>query len=135
MKRSLRQEHESWKIYKKWQKEHADQIREGQWINSLSEFKEVYNQSGRRLRNVQYYVRFQVSQDTFRAINKQYKEDTGMSLKQEMRKMSTRDLAAFIQKDIEAYREQLKNAVDPETGKKLTAAQIAKMVSAYFFGS
>lgn len=135
MKRSLKQEHKSWQIYKKWQKEHASEIREGQWINSLGEFKEVYNQSGRNLRKVEYFVRFQTSYATFNAINKQYREDTGKSLRREMKKMSTKDLAAFIQSDIEDYRTQLKNAINPDTNERYTAAEIAKKVSTYFFGS
>ena len=49
MKRSTRAEHTAWQKYKKWQKEHIDEIREGQMITSLGEFKEIYRQAGRRI--------------------------------------------------------------------------------------
>ena len=94
MKRSTRAEHTAWQKYKKWQKEHIDEIREGQTITSLGEFKEIYRQAGRRIALIKQEVRFQTYGKTFTIFSRVYKAETGKALSPEARKKSTRELAA-----------------------------------------
>ena len=128
MKRSIRAEHTAWQKYKKWQKEHIDEIREGQTITSLGEFKEIYRQAGRRIALIKQEVRFQTYGKTFTIFSRVYKAETGQALSPEARKKSTRELAALIQDKINQFRAEMRG-----TGK--TAAETRLLVSEFFFGS
>ena len=128
MKRSIRAEHTAWQKYKKWQKEHIDEIREGQVITSLGEFKEIYRQAGRRIAVIKQEVRFQTYGKTFTIFSKIYKAETGQALPPEARKKSTYELAAFMQENINKFRSEMRSL-----GK--TAAETRLLVSEYFFGS
>ena len=128
MKRSTRAEHTAWQKYKKWQKEHIDEIREGQTITSLGEFKEIYRQAGRRIAVIKQEVRFQTYGRTFAIFSRVYKAQTGQALPPEARKKSTYELAALLQKNINKFREELR-------GMGKTAAETRLLVSEFFFGS
>lgn len=134
MRRKLKQEHKSWQIYKKWQKEHVNEIREGQLITSLREFQMIYNDPdiGRRIKKIQDEVRYQMSYKTFNALKKSYLmfNDEPLDSSQFNRAMSTKELAKYIQDEIEEYRLKLKEQ-NPNMSKK----DIALAVSNYFFGS
>lgn len=128
MKRSIRAEHTAWQKYKKWQKEHIDEIREGQTITSLGEFKEIYRQAGRRISLIEQEVRFQTYGKTFTIFSRVYKAETGQALSPEARKKSTRELAALIQDEINQFRAEVR-------GMGKTAAETRLLVSEFFFGS
>ena len=128
MKRSTRAEHTAWQKYKKWQKEHLDEIREGQTITSLGEFKEIYRQAGRRIALIKQEVRFQTYGKTFTIFSRLYKAETGKALSPEARKKSTRELAALIQDKINQFRAEVR-------GMGKTAAETRLLVSDFFFGS
>lgn len=128
MKRSTRAEHTAWQKYKKWQKEHIDEIREGQTITSLGEFKEIYRQAGRRIALIKQEVRFQTYGKTFTIFSRVYKAETGQALSPEARKKSTRELAALIQDEINQFRAEVR-------GMGKTAAETRLLVSEFFFGS
>ena len=128
MKRSTRAEHTAWQKYKKWQKEHIDEIREGQTITSLGEFKEIYRQAGRRIALIKQEVRFQTYGKTFAVFSRVYKAETGKALSPEARKKNTRELAALIQDEINQFREEVR-------GMGKTAAETRLLVSEFFFGS
>lgn len=128
MKRSIRAEHTAWQKYKKWQKEHIDEIREGQTITSLGEFKEIYRQAGRRISLIKQEVRFQTYGKTFTIFSRVYKAETGQALSPEARKKSTRELAALIQDEINQFRAEVR-------GMGKTAAETRLLVSEFFFGS
>ena len=128
MKRSTRDEHTAWQKYKKWQKEHIDEIREGQTITSLGEFKEIYRQAGRRIALIKQEVRFQTYGKTFTIFSRVYKAETGKALSPEARKKSTRELAALIQDEINQFRAEMR-------GMGKTAAETRLLVSQFFFGS
>ena len=128
MKRSTRDEHTAWQKYKKWQKEHIDEIREGQTITSLGEFKEIYRQAGRRIALIKQEVRFQTYGKTFTVFSRVYKAETGKALSPEARKKSTRELAALIQDEINQFRAEMR-------GMGKTAAETRLLVSQFFFGS
>lgn len=128
MKRSTRAEHTAWQKYKTWQKEHLDEIREGQTITSLGEFKEIYRQAGRRIALIKQEVRFQTYGKTFTIFSRVYKAVTGQALSPEARKKSTRELAALIQDEINQFRAEVR-------GMGKTAAETRLLVSEFFFGS
>lgn len=128
MKRSIRAEHTAWQKYKKWQKEHIDEIREGQVITSLGEFKEIYRQAGRRISVIKQEVRFQTYGRTFAIFSRVYKSETGQALPPEARKKSTYELAAILQENINKFRTEMR-------GMGKTAAETRLLVSEYFFGS
>lgn len=128
MKRSTRAEHTAWQKYKKWQKENIDEIREGQVITSLGEFKEIYRQSGRRIAVIKQEVRFQTYGKTFSIFSRVYKAETGQALSPEARKKSTYELAALIQDKINQFRAEVR-------GMGKTAAETRLLVSEFFFGS
>lgn len=128
MKRSIRAEHTAWQKYKTWQKEHLDEIREGQTITSLGEFKEIYRQSGRRIALIKQEVRFQTYGKTFTIFSRVYKAETGKALSPEARKKNTYELAALIQDEINQFRSEVR-----AMGK--TAAETRLLVSEFFFGS
>ena len=128
MKRSTRAEHTAWQKYKKWQKEHIDEIREGQVITSLGEFKEIYRQAGRRIAVIKQEVRFQTYVKTFSIFSRVYKAETGQALPPEARKKSTYELAALIQDKINQFRAEVR-------GMGKTAAETRLLVSEFFFGS
>lgn len=130
MKRAIRQEHKSWQIYKKWQKENVGKIREGQEITSLMEFKEIYNEMGRRIRNVQDAVMYQTSYKTFSNLRKTFKElypDEKVTFD---RTMSTQEIAEIMYDDIKRFKS---NYIQEHPGA--SSKQIAAAVSTYFFGS
>lgn len=128
MKRSIRAEHTAWQKYKKWQKEHIDEIREGQMITTLGEFKEIYRQAGRRISAIKQEVRFQTYGRTFAIFSRVYKTEIGQALKPEARKKSTHELAALLQESINKFRAEVR-------GMGKTAAETRLLVSEFFFGS
>ena len=139
MKRKTRATHDAWQQYKAWQKANPNKIREGQEIYTLGEFKEIYEQAGRRLNKVKNEVQYQTKYKTFRKIAKayraQYKAEHGnlkgfVALEAETaRKKSTRELAELIKDDIKAFYAEEKRL----NGNNAHDAKIA--VSHYFFGS
>lgn len=134
MKRSLLNEHKAWQKYKQWQKKNASSIREGQQITSLGEFKSIYNQNDRRLRNVQNRVKYQTDYETRLALNRSFKRELGRSLTAVERGMSTQQLAEQIKDQIYKYMDELeKDAI--ANGTSLSAKDKKLAVSSYFFGS
>lgn len=136
--RMLKQEKKSWAIYKRWQGENIGQIRAGQEIRSFKEFQTIYNDESvkRDLRVIKNEVRYLTDYNTYRRARKAYREQMrdveGWEFDESEfnRQMSTRELAALIQTSIEEFREK-RLQDDPNMIK----AQLAKEVSAYFFGS
>ena len=137
MRRKLLNEHKAWKAYKNWQKKNIDKIREGQEITSLGEFQIIYNECGRRITNVKQEVMYQTSKTTFNTFNSRYFAITGKNIEKRERSLSTRELAAKIVDDINAYREeQIKKYMTENNlsyGAALNKARID--VSKYYFGS
>lgn len=128
MNRKLKAEHKAWQKYKKWQKQNADKIREGQEITSLGEFKIIYNEAGRKISVIKSEVQFQTSLETYRAFNEQYKKIKGKKLSTSARKLNTHDLADMLLDDIYAFKEE-------EMKKGATKKEANLAVSTYFFGS
>lgn len=131
MKRRTRTEHIAWQKYKKWQKDNAELIREGQEINSLREFKLIYNEAGRRISLIKKEVTFQTSFKSYMSFRRAYEEKFEEKLpfsKREARKMSTRELAALLNDEIkDYYNRQIEAGLSPKKAKLA--------VSQYFFGS
>lgn len=131
MKRSIRAEHVAWQKYKEWQAtaKAEGKLLDGADINSLREFKEVYNQSGRSISRIKSEVQFQMSEKTFRNVKAIYEDATGEKLNREARRtMNTRDIAEQISGSIQDFRRQ-------RLSEGMSKKQIAKEVSKYFFGS
>lgn len=134
MKRKTRETHDAWQKYKAWQKANPKKIREGQEIYTLGEFKEIYEQAGRRLNKVKNEVQYQTSYKTFRKIAKAYREKFGKEkgfkpLEGEVaRKLNTRELADLIKDDITTFRQKL-------LAEGLSKKDVRLAVSEYFFGS
>ena len=134
MKRKTRATHDAWQKYKSWQKANPNKIREGQEIYTLGEFKEIYEQAGRRLNKVKNEVQYQTSYKTFRKIAKAYREKFGKEkgfkpLEGDVaRKLNTRELADLIKDDITTFRQKL-------LAEGLSKKDIRLAVSEYFFGS
>ena len=134
MKRKTRATHDAWQKYKAWQKANPNKIREGQEIYTLGEFKEIYEQAGRRLNKVKNEVQYQTSYKTFRKIAKAYREKFGKEkgfkpLEGDVaRKLNTRELADLIKDDIKTFRQKL-------LAEGLSKKDVRLAVSEYFFGS
>ena len=134
MKRKTRATHDAWQKYKAWQKANPNKIREGQEIYTLGEFKEIYEQAGRRINKVKNEVQYQTSYKTFRKIAKAYREKFGKEkgfkpLEGDVaRKLNTRELADLIKDDITTVRQKL-------LAEGLSKKDIRLAVSEYFFGS
>ena len=134
MKRKTRATHDAWQKYKARQKANPNKIREGQEIYTLGEFKEIYEQAGRRLNKVKNEVQYQTSYKTFRKIAKAYREKFGKEkgfkpLEGDVaRKLNTRELADLIKDDITTFRQKL-------LAEGLSKKDIRLAVSEYFFGS
>lgn len=134
MKRKTRATHDAWQMYKAWQKANPNKIREGQEIYTLGEFKEIYEQAGRRLNKVKNEVQYQTSYKAFRKIAKAYrakfgKEEGFKPLEGDVvRKLNTRELADLIKDDITTFRQKL-------LAEGLSKKDVRLAVSEYFFGS
>lgn len=130
MKRETYIIHRAWKIYKKWQKDNIESIREGQTITSLSEFSEIYKNPliGHKIQRIKQQVLYSTDYQTFMAFKSTYKQLMGESLPYSARKLSTRQLAEMLRPEIDRYRDAL-------TGRGLSSKEITLSVSEYFFGS
>ena len=130
MKRETYIIHRAWKIYKKWQKDNIESIREGQTITSLSEFSEIYKNPliGHKIQRIKQQVLYSTDYQTFMAFKSTYKQLMGESLPYSARKLSTRQLAEMLRPEIDRYRAAL-------TGRGLSSKEITLAVSEYFFGS
>lgn len=133
MKARTKAEHAAWQNYKQWQKQNSGKILNGQIINSLSEFKIVYNELGRRINNIKFEVTHQTTRHTLATFKKRFREEfPEQRFKKEYSKYSTQELASLLQNRGEInnffnnYKAQHPNA----TKKELRLA-----VSAYYFGS
>lgn len=143
MRRDLRNEHIAWQKYKKWQAANADIIREGQQIDSLREFQNIYRNIGRRTEAIKYQVTHQTSRKTFQTLNKMYREYTrsednpkGRALPAEARRMSTHEIANLFKDDISSYYHKTKEELIKSGANVVEATKKAKMaVSTYYFGS
>ena len=130
MKRETYIIHRAWKIYKKWQKDNIESIREGQTITSLSEFSEIYKNPliGHKIQRIKQQVLYSTDYQTFMAFKSTYKQLMGESLPYSARKLSTRQLAEMLRPEIDRYRVDL-------AGRDLSSKEITVAVSEYFFGS
>lgn len=129
MKRSTRAVHTAWQKYKSWQKSNLEKIRTGQTIRSLGEFKEIYEQSGRRISTIKQLVQYQTSYRTYLTINRQYRARYGMSLDQrEARKRSTQELADLLRPEIDRARAE-------QFALGRSRKETAVYISQFFFGS
>ena len=146
MRRDLRNEHIAWQKYKKWQAEHADEIREGQFITRLGGpdgFQELYRNIGRRIDLIKYQVTHQASRKTLQTLNKMYREYTktdenpkGRALPREAWRMSTREIAKLFNNDISDYYHKTKEELIKGGVNVVEATKKAKMaVATHYFGS
>lgn len=138
MSRKLANEKRAWAAYKKWQGENIETIRPGQEIRNFEEFRAIYNDAsvGRRIDRIKYEVQYQMSGKTFARLQKRLRETRGEEAKEILasgeftRAKSTQELAEYMQEDIEAFRKRMM-----EQDPTLSKAQLALLVSEYFFGS
>lgn len=128
----------AWKVYKKWQGENIESIRPGQEIRSFDEFRAIYNDEsvGRRIERIKYEVQYQMSGKTFARLQKRLRETRGEEAKEILasgeftRAKSTQELAEYMHEDIEAFRKRM-----IEQNPTMSKAELALLVSEYFFGS
>lgn len=143
MRRTLRTEHIAWQKYKQWQKVNVGKIREGQTITSLGEFQAIYNEVGRRIDSIKFQVTHQMSEKTYRALSKMYREYTtseenprGKALPRSVTAKSTREIAALFKDDISNFYHKTKDEAIKQGKSAYQASKEAKLaVSRYYFGS
>ena len=99
-------------------------------IDNINQFKAIYSAT-KNINQIKYYIKYQTSVKTTRAIKRQVKElDLDIS-EEEIKRYTTRELLDNNPELVESIKEYRKQLFEQGFSK----SEVAKDVSSYYFGS